>query len=203
MDDESVEDRLLYSMTNPVKDGLCEKVKHWNQISFSAYSQLAEGRKERFSYINWTQWHKEGGIRSGKKPEAFTEWVEVDFQPLPHLAHMPAAKRESRLRRQLREIEQAERERRQRENKPAMTLARLLKTDPRGRPRAPQPSAPMPICHAASKSAREDYKEQWKEFLHYYIDASGRFREGKFTAEFPHGSFRPPLTTVCQTHMLC
>ena len=203
VDDAAAEDRLLYSMSNPVKDGLCDKVKHWNKISFSAYSQLAEGKREKFSYINWTKWHRAGGKRSGKEPEEFTEWVEVEFQPLPHLVDMPAVKREARLRRQLRELEQAERDKRKKQNRPSMTLTRLLKTDPRQRPQTTRVRTPMPLCHASSTGARDEFKHQWKEHLDAFITASGQFREEKFEAEFPAGSFRPPLTTVCTTIMRC
>jgi len=203
IDDEAAEDRLLYSMANPVKDGLCEKVKHWAKITLSAYSSLAEGEHERFSYVNWTKWHKEGGLKNPKKPQQYLEWVELEFQPLPHLAHLPAHKRQERLRRQLRHFEQAERAKRQKEGRPAMTLTRLLKTDPRQRPGTQPLRTPMPICHASSRGAREEYKLQWKEFMNYYIQSSARYRRGFSEAEFPDGSFRPPLTTVYETTMLC
>ena len=203
VDDQSAEDRLLYSMSNPIKDGLCQKVKHWHKISFSAYGQLAEGTKERYSYINWTKWHRQGGPLNPKRPEDYTEWVDVEFAPLPHLAGLPAHKREERLRRQLRQFEQAERDRRDTEQRPSMTLQRLLKTDPRQRPKTRKPRTPMPRCHASSRGARQSYHECWKAYLHEYIQASAIYRTGFYAAEFPDGSFRPPLTSVCNTTMRC
>lgn len=203
LDDGAVEQQLIYAMTNPVKDGLCQKVKHWSRISFSAYNQLAEGTRERFSYINWTKYHQSGGAGGKRKPEEFTEYVEVEFSPLPNHERLPAPKREAHIRREVRAFEQSERERRIVAKQPAMSRARLDKIDPRDRPKTQPKRTPKPLCHASPGGRRKEYEQEWNGFLNAYRSASGKYRTGDTGAKFPDGSFKPPLLGVCGKPMLC
>ena len=46
VDDQSLEQQLFYAVTNVAKDGLVDKVSHWQ--GFSSYKQLATGEVEQF-----------------------------------------------------------------------------------------------------------------------------------------------------------
>jgi hypothetical protein len=190
IDDESLERQLFYAVTNPVKDGLVDRVSHWK--GFSSYNQLAKGEVERFRYIDWTAWHKAGGTRSKKKPSDFTVWVDVKLSPLPAWEGMSPHKRQAHFRREVRKLEQHFREQRRREGLTTMGKRELEKLDPRDRPKETPERTRKPICHASSKAAAEAYRESLFEHLDRYWYASGMWQRGIRNVEFPRGSFRPP-----------
>lgn len=195
VDNESVEEAFGYAMTNPVKDGLVERVAHWK--GFSSYEQLAKGENPAYTYIDWTAWHNAGGKRSGKPPEAFTKTIHMHFTPLPGTEHMSPGERQARIRRQCRELEQKFREAREQEGRRVMSAARLEKLDYRNRPSTPADKSPKPLCHGATQKAIDKYLEEFEAFLNAYREASIAYRDGFFDVEFPKGSFRPPLIEAC------
>ena len=56
--------------------------------------------------------------------------------------------------------------------------------------------SPIPLFHAASKEARQRFREALKAFLDAYRIASGRLRDGHRDVVFPAGSFPPALPFV-------
>ncbi|MDJ0763844.1 MAG: hypothetical protein QNJ97_12765 [Myxococcota bacterium] len=190
VDDISLEQQLFYAVTNVSKDGLVDGVAHWK--GFSSYKQLATGEVEKFSYIDWTAWHKAGGLKNGKKPEAFMKTVRVKLSPLPGWEHMPEHKRQAYFRREVRKLEAQYREQREREGRSAMGPRRLDKVDPRDNPKEPFIRTRKPICHAATKAAAEAYREALRNFLDQYWYASDMWQRGVRDVEFPRGSYKPP-----------
>ena len=192
IDDLSLEQQLFYAVTNPVKDGLVDRVAHWK--GFSSYKQLATGRVERFSYINWTAWHRAGGRKS---PEAFAEWVEVKLSALPSWEGMVEHKRQALFRRRVRKLEQHYRTEREREGRRHMGPKRLAKVDPRDRPKRPaEKKGRQPLCHASTTKGANEYRKLYRTFLDRYYYASGQWMKGVVNASFPSGSFKAPLIRV-------
>lgn len=193
-DDASLEQQLLYAVTNPVKDGLVERVAHWKGVS--SYHQLATGAVDRYTYTDWTAWHRAGGKRSKKPPEAFTETVEVELSPLPAWEGLPAHKRQALFRRRVRELEQDYREQREREGRRVMGKRKLEKLDPRARPKTRKPRTRQPLVHASTVAGRREFEAGWRSYLEAYYRASNQYLEGLHDVEFPTGSFKPPLINV-------
>jgi len=191
LDNESALEAFGYAVTNPVKDGLVERVAHWK--GFSSYQALGRGEDPAYTYIDWSAWHDAGGERSGKPPQEFTKVIHLHFTPLPGMEGMSPGERQSKVRRQCRELEQKFREEREREGKKVMSPARLEKLDHRDRPSKPAKKKRKPLCHAATAEAVFEYIKKHREFLKAYRAASIAYRSGNFETEFPKGSFRPPL----------
>jgi len=194
VDNESAEDRYFYALTNPVKDGLCDRIKHWG--GFSTYAALAEGTVETFTYIDGTAWNRAGGRRSNRPKKPFERTITLAFTPLPGWEHLSAPQRQTRIRRRVRELEQHFREERKKEGRFAMTKEKMEKVDHRDRPATPAVKTRKPLCHAASLEARKLYEAEYREFREAHLQASICFLSGHFDVEFPKGSFRPPLI-VC------
>jgi hypothetical protein len=195
VDDESIEQQFFYALTNPVKDGLVDRVVQWDGLS--SYGALARGETESFVYYDRTAWNKAGGKR-GKRPlQAFARSVSIVYSPLPAWEGMPAGQRETHIRREIRGMEKAFREERELAGRGCVGPARLEKTDPRDRPAQLPVRTPKPLCHAASAEAARAYNEEFREFLKSYGKASVLYRSGMFDVEFPAGSIKPPLLDVC------
>jgi hypothetical protein len=191
LDNESVQGRIEYALTNPVKDGLVDRVAHWK--GFSSYGALARGEDPVYTYIDRTAWHKAGGKSSGKPMTAYTKSIRLTYTPLPGTEHMSPAKRASHLRRRCRELEQGYREEREREGRTVMSKARLEKFNHRDRPKTKPVRTKKPICHAASIEAEQEYIESYRKFLDAYRIASAAYLSGCFDVAFPSGSFKPPI----------
>ena len=190
VDDQSLEQQLFYAVTNPVKDGLVDRVANWK--GFSSYIQLATGEVERFRYIDWSAWHKAGGKRNKKSPEAYVKTVEVKLTPIPAWEHMTVPQRQAYFRREVRKLEQKFREERESEGRSVMGPRSLEKLDHREHPKKPAERTNKPICHASTVEAANEYRERLRAFWDEYYKASDLWRRGVHSVEFPRGSFKPP-----------
>lgn len=200
VDDQSLEQQLFYAVTNMVKDGLLDRACHTK--GFSCYAALATGKVEKYWYTDWTAWWKDGGKRSKKPMSAYRRWVEVKYAPLPDWEAMAEHKRQAHFRREVRALEQEYRERRRKEGKREKGPVKLWELDPRDRPQTSKEKTPQPLCHASTAEGARAFKEEWREFLDEYYEASGKYRRGELGVEFPEGSFRPPLVTIVDSTAL-
>jgi hypothetical protein len=191
LDHQSAVDKMFYSMTNPVKDGLVDRTAHWE--GFSSYPALACGKSPVYTYIDRTAWHKAGGLRSKKPLGAFTKTIRLEFTSLPGWAHLTADQQAAQARRECRILEQQYRKERQRNGREVMGKAKMEKLDHRDRPKSKPVRTRKPLCHAASKEAAQAYIESFKDFLKAYREASCSYRSGCSDVVFPSGSFKPPL----------
>lgn len=195
LDDRKAEERLLYALTNLVKDGLVETVGR--SPLFSTYNFWAKSEKLRFWYIDWEAYHLAGGVRKrGHRPKDHLHWVEWEPEPLPNWADAPSHRYAAFIRQNCREVEEQQRIGRKKENKPAPRLQRLFELDPRDHPQNPRQATPQPLCHASDPQEVKEFRKQWREFVNAYRQASWNYRMGDEKTEFPLGSFRPPLVKV-------
>ena len=195
LDNASLEQQFFYAMTNPVKDGLVERVAHWR--GFSSYDALALGKDEVFEYYDRTAWNKGGGKRNKKPIQAYAQTARIEYTPLPSWSHMSSRSRQAYIRKEVRFMEKVFRKERELAGRTAMGPARLAKLDPRSRPRSKPERTRKPICHSSCPERAREYEQAFKEFLSSYKKASALYRSGVLDAEFPSGSFRPPLICVC------
>jgi len=191
LDNPSLEQQFFYAMTNPVKDGLVEKVSHWK--GFSSYPQLAHGKDELFTWFDRTAWQRD----LKRKPlQAYMKKGRIEYTPLPSIAHLKPGQRESYIRREVRSIEQSCRASREAAGQKVMTAQKLEMIDPRQRPATSPPRRKKPLCHCACAEIAKTYKKLLFHFLESYVRASAEYRSGKYDVEFPAGSYRPPLIVI-------
>ena len=192
-DDDAAFQQLVYALTNPVKDGLVDKVRH--SPFFSTYRAQALGKPLRFWDIEWERYWEAGGPHNRSiHPKQFMLWRGLEIAPLPHLADLPAHKRQTLIRKAVEEVEEETADRLKHEGRAFCPVSRHFETDPRSRPETPRVSGRKPIVHASSKAARDEYREKLRDVMKAYVPASVAFRSGCYEVEFPPGTFRPPLT---------
>jgi hypothetical protein len=191
VDNESVEDRYFYALLNPVKDGLCDRIRHWG--GFSSYASVCEGRHETYTYIDLTAWHQAGGARAKIPKKAFEKTISLQFAVLPGWEKLTVSQRQTRIRRRVRELEQHYRAEREAAGRFAMTPERMAKINHRDRPKNRPAGTRKPLCHAASVAAAKRYKAEHQSFCLSHRLSSIHFLSGYYDVEFPRGSFRPPL----------
>ena len=192
-DDDAAFQQLVYALTNPVKDGLVDRVKH--SPFFSTHRAQAFGRPLRFWDIEWERYWETGGPFNRRlHPKQFMVWRTLEIAPLPHLTDMPVHKRQTLIRKAVDEIEKETADKLRREGRSVCPVTRHFATDPRDRPQNQRVSGCKPLVHASTTAARDAYREKHRDVMKVYVPASVAFRQGCYDVEFPPGTFRPPFT---------
>ena len=203
-DDPSAEQQLLYALTNPVKDGLVEKVRQ--SPYFSCFEHLAAGEPLRFWYLDYTAYEKAGGdTKKGRKElrlKDFVRWTEFELEPLPSQESWSVEQRQTWIRKNVRAVEDACAEERRDAGRRVIGVPALFATNPRSRPENPEKAGPQPLCHASTREARERFAAKWRAFRREHRKASIDYLAGDYEREFPEGSFRPPIATIYQASRL-
>jgi len=195
IDDEKAEEKLLYAMTNTVKDGLVEQVGE--SPFFSTYNFWAKGEALRFWYIEWEEYYLAGGTRKkNHRPKDYIKWVQWKPKSLPNWKGKPRHKYATFIRQQCKEKEDEFRKLRRKEGQRALGIKRLKQLDPRDRPRVPRERTRQPLCHSSSLRATKAYQKEWRNFVNEHRQASLDYRMGAHEREFPVSSFRPPLVCI-------
>ncbi len=197
VDDRSVEQQMLYGVTNMVKDNLLDKAAH--NTGFGTYPAVASGDMwERFEYIDRTAWNKAGGA-NGKRPiTEFKKQVTVTYSKIPSWSNLSNPQYATRFRKEVRLKEEALRAQRKKEGHKVAGPKKLEALDPRGRPKHRKKRTRQPLCHAATPEAATKYEESWRVFLDERLKASQQYLRGNLYVEFPKGAFRPPLITTAR-----
>jgi len=195
-DDDAAEDKLFYSITNVIKDGLVDRQN--GKVFLSSYPSLAKGETLKFWKIDWRRFRKKGGFRvKSHRPKDYIIWRELPFSWLPNYLNWSESKRQTRIRKQVAEKTDEFAQEMKSKGRVPMGAAELKKLDPRDRPKTPRKSGRQPLCHASTQEAADAFKDRRRDFLNDYIPASADFRNGDYQREFPQGSYRPPLMAIC------
>ena len=195
VDDAAAEKKLLYAVANPVKDHLLESMAR--SPLFSTYNHQAKGEPLRFWYIDYEAYWLSGGNRKkSHRLKDYLKWVSWSCAPLPRQQSMTERQRQTWMRKQVKEIEDTCRKEREENGRTVIGTAGLFAVDPRDRPKNPKKSGREPLCHASAPELAKSYREERREFLNQYIQASADYRNGDFKRAFPGGSYRPPLIEI-------
>jgi REP element-mobilizing transposase RayT len=195
LDDEALIDRLVYTVTNPVKAGLCSRADEWPGVVL-----FAPGPRRMEIPVSWIDRDVERRASArpqhqgeeAKASEAFRVEASLLIEPLPTESGgsgdaSPIAAIEAR------EAELAA-ERRKAGIRP-LGPAKVLAQSWDAAPRQPERS-PRPLCHAADAALRDAFRESYHAFVGLFREASKRLREGTLQITFPEWSFPPGRALV-------
>ena len=185
LDDESLAERLVYGILNPVKAGLVDRHEDWPGVlvwsgsdgprTFRRFRQRAFDKALRVS--------RRMGTPEPTR-EQFMESYELRLSPLPDgmsiediLARVRAE--EARFREERRENEEQ-----------VLGKEAVVEQDVRSRPENPKHSI-KPLCHTISEVLREEFRKSWRALMGEYLEASAAWRAGKWRTSFPEYTFRP------------
>ena len=184
VDDEKAQQKLFYSLTNVVKDGLVEKVSQ--SPFFSTFKHQATGKTLRYWYIDYEGYWAAGGDSNTKiRLKDFLKWVNIETTPLPAWEPLPEHRRQSRIRQGVREIEQSVAEERKRDDRKVIGVQVLFERDPRSRSDAPNDSGPQPLCHSSTKEGYLAYRAKYRAFRDEYNQGLERLQAGHVGARVP------------------
>ena len=192
-EEEAQTHRFLYILRHGVKEGLLSSPREWPGVH--SVDALLTGEPLRGFWFDRT---KEGAAR--RRGEAFSRYdfatsETIVLSPVPCWRHLTPEQYRHRIADLVHEIEaDAERDRQQGGREPLG--AEGVKTqNPLEAPRRSKKS-PAPDFHAATKSALQALRDDYREFVAEYREASAKYLAGDRLAPFPAGSFPPPMPYV-------
>ena len=144
-------------------------------------------------WIDRTAIHREEIVRRADiDATEFSTAYEVKLTPLPCWADRTEEERRNRFRDMLEAIASETRERLALAGAKPLGARRVRAQHPHDAPDKPNRS-PAPICHAAGKEPREEYRKLKRAFVHWYRQAAGLLKGKPPDVSFPDNSFGPPL----------
>jgi REP element-mobilizing transposase RayT len=180
LDEESLRDRVLYVVANPVKAGLCSRARDWPGINLFA----AGSRHKRVPVRSITPFKAQSVVDSAISAKAHQATAVLVIDPVPTSGRATGAFQRSVAARE-RELMRSAKNRR-RSLTPAAVLAQSWSSAPRHPARSPRP-----VCHAADPALRAKFKSGFTAFVDAFREASTRAFLGRRGPTFPDWSFPP------------
>lgn len=191
LDEEALLGRVRYVLSHGCKENLVDRPGDWPGVQ--CVRAVTRGERLFGTWLDRTGRYR-ASRKKGEAPRAadFAQRLEVKLTPLPCWAELSEAQRQAKYRRLVKEIEAETRARHAAAGTRPLGVSAVLSQDPHARPARPKRS-PAPLCHAASRAVREEFRKAYRAFVSAYRAASARFRAGALDVEFPSDCFRPPL----------
>jgi putative transposase len=171
-------EKMIYALTNPVKDGLVDMAHHWPGVSSLAWvtlgRSLVASRPKHF--------FRDEGVMPDKVALSFVR---------PHgYEHMPSADFAALVTDRIRQVEESVAAERQRVGGSVVGRRSILNQSWRDRPDSREPRRALnPRVAARSKWSRIEALLRNRAFHDAYIAARSRFLEGLRDVLFPAGTY--------------
>ncbi len=182
--------RLRYVLSQGCKEGLVSRPSDWPGAHCA--DSLRKGTGLRGVWFDRTQEWKARRRRSESNPDDFATEYLLELDPLPCWQAMTSEGYRERVGDLIRQIEiETEALHRRRGTRP-LGVSAVMSQSPHNRPRV-LAKRPAPLVHAAARRVRQEFLTAYRSFVTSFRRAAERLRSGDPRAEFPAGSFLPPM----------
>ena len=178
-DADAIFDKMIYSLTNPVKDHLVDKVVNW-----PGFNSLRYQLEDKPVVVKRPKWFFDP---EGQMPEQ----VELHFKRPPEFAHLTQQQWADKIRAAVAEVERKAAEERQNTDRRIVGRKAILRQSPYSCPKTcTERRGLRPRVATKNKWRRIELLQANKQFLESYRDAFERRRNGKPDVVFPFGTFK-------------
>ena len=192
LDVEDGLEALLYIICNPVSHGLIKDLE--NSPFLSSYDSLVYGKKEVYSFTNYSEYNK--ALRNPKKKKVdirdYQELYSIEISSLPYFEGVSIFEMREILRDLISSRVKKLVEERRTQGKGFLGKKAILDSSPFSHPKEVKKSS-RPLCYSKSFESIKKYLDWFYAFLADYQEASKAFRMGILNTIFPKYSIRPPL----------
>jgi hypothetical protein len=186
-------ERYRYILAHGVKEGLVERLAEWPGVH--CVRALLDGQPLEGLWFNRTREYAARNRREEYDRLSYAEPETIALSPLPCWKDLPEAIRRQRIAQMVEEIEAEADKMREQTGRPALGAQAIITQNPHSRPLQPKKS-PAPRVHAASKRARQEFRQAYRLFVSAFRLAAEKLRGGDREARFPIGCFPPALPFV-------
>jgi hypothetical protein len=192
-----VEKYFFYTVLQPVKDGLVEKISDYP--GYNCFHDAVWGKKRKFKVMNWTAYYK--ATRWGQKVDKkdFLEEFTLEYARLPGHENLTQKEYVSYMNRRLEEYRQEILKARDAEGKKFLGQAALKRIEPGSLPKSTKTSTlttHRPRVLSKCDACRAEMNDWYYDIYFRYKVASEQYRSGNFSVEFPEGTYRPYVGPV-------
>ena len=191
---QDIEHWTLYCALNPVESGLTQKYTEYD--TFNSFSPAIAGKTLQYELVNWSAYNNAKRVSQDVHPKQYTEEFTLTFSRIP--GYESLSQREYML------MMEAKAEKRRNElikkrfaeGKGFAGVEALRATVPGAFPKHTKKAdryTKRPLVLSLNPEARKIFIDRYFRLLEAYRIASKRFRDGDLNAEFPPGTYRPPL----------
>jgi len=181
-------ERLKYVLAQSCKENLVERLRDWRGVH--SVRALLDGEALTGHWFDRTRERAARRRDEDLDPRRFATPEVLTLSSLPCWRHLPAAVYRERVADLVDTIEQESAAERAQAGTKVLGFQAVLARHPHHRPERSVKS-PAPLVHAASKAARQAFREAYKWFVAAFREAAEQFRRGDRHAVFPAGSFPP------------
>ena len=181
LDDEALEARLRYVVSQGVKEGLVSFCREWPGLN--SLPELLNGERRQFSWPATVH-----AAAQAKDDDQDSPRYELVVRPLPAWEPLSEIERRERVARMVADVEEEARAARQ--GKAALGAEAVLAQDPLSTPPDSKHS-PRPLCHTTRRELAATYKAKYVDWAAAFHAASIEYRQGR-PASFPPCAHRPP-----------
>ncbi len=186
-DADAIFDKMIYSLTNPVKDHLVDKVLNWpgfNSLRYQLADKPVVAKRPKWFFSD-----------DGKMPEQ----VEVSFVRPPEFAHLSHEEWTDKIRVAVAEQERIAAEERKRTGGRIVGRKAIRRQSPYTCPKTrPKRRGMRPAVASKNERRRIELLAANKRFQQNYRDAFTRRRSGEQDVVFPYGTYKLRLQGLSQ-----
>ena len=194
---EDVEEYFFYTVLQPVKDGLVEKISEYP--GYNCFHDAIWGIERRFKVVRWAEYNEAKRYSKDVKLSDYIEHVTLKYERLPGYENLSQKEYALLMMRRLEERRLRIVRERYAQGLGFKGRGRILKTNRGSNPVASKISnrnSHRPRILAICPQRRYQWKEWYFNIYFAYKEASTRYRAGHWEVEFPPGTYRPVVVPV-------
>jgi hypothetical protein len=192
---EDIEEYFFYTVLQPVKDGLVEKISDYP--GYNCFHDAIWGIERQFKVVRWAEYNDAKRFSDDVKLVDFVDVVTLKYERLPGYEELPQKEYALLMMKRLEE-------RRQKivQDRYACGLGFKGRAAMKQAERGAKPSATKrshryshrPRILAVCAARRHAWKKWYFEIYFAYKEASKLYRAGNRNVEFPEGTYRPVVS---------
>jgi len=191
---EDVEEYFFYTVLQPVKDGLVEKISDYP--GYNCFHDAVHGIKRKFNVVRWAEFNAARRYNSSTSIKEYTEVVTLKYEKLPGYGELSQKDYERMMYEKLEKKTRSIVAERYSKGLGFAGKAALRKVKRGAIPRYTKTSnstSHRPRVLSVCDQRRAECKTWYFNIYFAYRDASSCYRKGDFSVEFPEGTYRPYL----------
>ena len=194
---EDIENWFFYTVLQPIQDGLVDRISDYP--GYNCFNDAVAGIERKYRVINWGAYHERRRWDRSVRLRDFIEEHGLCFTRLPgyeKLSHKEYRKV------MLEKLESRRQKILSKRRTPSPGPECLKKKVAGSRPYRTKVSVRethRPRILSVSRERRVEFETWYFDIYFRYREASSRYRAGDSSAEFPPGTYKPPLFT-CAAH---
>lgn len=190
---EDVEEYFFYTVLQPVKDGLVEKISDYP--GYNCFHDAVWGIERKYKVVRWAEYNSANRFGANVAVKDFTDIVSLRYERLPGYAHLSQKDYAKLMERKLEERRTKIVSDRLKKGLGFAGRTALVKVRRGADPKTTKTSdssSHRPRVLSICPKRRAQCKAWYFRVQFAYKDASERYRAGELDVAFPAGTYRPP-----------